>query len=539
MQYSSATKRPRATTTHHDIDANEITSRINQAVSTRERIVMLDSLLSTLGYNPATRQCLEGTETFKALLHSGAVNALCCQLGFVLYRQGPSIAETEKICILLELFFIRCPELATEDSLSKLGSSFVQLLSKCANQGVLQPVLSIWHTCSASAFGTTLLLQSTGILAIVAKVLHNSEFREEDCLIHTLGLLKNVTYFGEELRLRVAEQPGVLSGLTQLVDYDEHGKLQERVSAVFRNLAISPNTRLLLARNSQVLSALVRMSTCASHHALRNLINTMISLAMDGDSCYFLVFHGDGILIESLKRLLEHDDDAVIRKRASRALRLMARDIAAPFLVQDSQLVEALTRRVLNDASKEVRIEAAEALTCYAGLVKASMGQHDAVLKILTSLAFTPGVSTEAVARAFRAQANHAENRKSLARCDRVIDVLARIAVSDEASQTAKEHVCQALLDISSEEENREMIATPTVFEALVHNLSSRRDDDWRTRESAVSTLANLAFSQSTRRKLATHTNLLQVLLHFAATTPVDTQKKEAKKLILQLASQL
>jgi hypothetical protein len=265
----------------------------------------------------------------------------------------------------------------------------------------------------------------------------------------------------------------------------------------------------------------------------------MVSMAMDADSCLLMVFHGDGVLVELLKRFVVYEDDAVIRKRAARALRLLARDISAPLLVHDNQLMECLSYRALHDTSSDVRTEAAEAFAKCAGLIKAPMAQHDAVLDALTHLACSPHVVPDVMARALKEQASHPENRRPMANRQNLMVALARIAVSVDASRSAKENACSAFLDLSTDESNRAVIATPPTLEALVRNSVDRSEGHARIRECAVRTLLNLAVTRSNWKRMANHTSLLQALLHFAAATQTEDLKKEVKAVILHLAAEL
>jgi hypothetical protein len=145
------------------------------------------------------------------------------------------------------------------------------------------------------------------------------------------------------------------------------------------------------------------------------------------------VFHGVGIPIEAMKRLVSHDGDEVIRQRAARALSLMARDTSAPLLVHDTRLMETLSNRALRDTSNDVRIEAAVAFACWPALLKAPMAQHEAILDALTHLANSQSVLPEVMARALKDQASHPENRIPKAHRNKFLEALARIATSAEA----------------------------------------------------------------------------------------------------------
>jgi hypothetical protein len=121
----------------------------------------------------------------------------------------------------------------------------------------------------------------------------------------------------------------------------------------------------------------------------------------------------------------------------------------------------------------------------------------------------------------------------------KLMAALAKLAMSPQVSRSAKEDVCSALLDLSAEEANQKLIATPLIFETLVRNLIGRREDHRRIREYAVRTLANLALHPCNRKRMSGHSSLLQSLLQFAAANPGNGLKREVKEMILQLAAEL
>ena len=482
MRYKSPAKRPRESPISRK-DVQEITTAIHQSVTTKQRLLVLRRLLSLLTCDDEAigNDGEAGPSVIFDLVEAGTVHALCLQLGFVLHRHGSSKEELEQICFALEHFFRRCPHLTRENSLHDMGPDLFQLLKNAFDRGAVHSVVSIWHSWSGSSFGATLLLNCPGVIPAIVEYLQN-ELRGESSLMEALGLLKNLSFYADDYRQRFVEQPGLLSTLTKVPFFDANDKVQERLSAVFRNLVISPETRLILAQQPDVFSALVRMASYNNRNTLRNILNTLVSLAMDTESSLLMVFHGDGILIETMKRLVAHDSDVVIRKRAARALRLMARETSAPMLVHDFRLMETLSHHALHDCNDEVRAEAAEAFARCAGLITAPMSQHQAVLDALTHLACSPLVLPEVIARAVKEQASHPENREPMAKREHLMAALSKIAISTESPRSAKEDVCLALLDLSREEGTRLFLATSSIFEALVRNSLGRREDHSRLR---------------------------------------------------------
>jgi len=542
MRYNeSPSKRPRMVVEHHypqHPSPKTIVSSIHQAVTASQRFEILNHLFQIIKYDPWNRSCQSDPQIFMSLIERGVVNALCVQLGFVLHRHGSPREEIESICTAMDIFYRFSPDLVSEQSLRVNGRELFRLLPEAIRRGARLPVISIWHSCSSSGVGTDLLLEQSSFLRSIGELFRQG-ISDPDESLEILGLLKNITYHGEDFRQRLIEQPGILSSLTSFTETELHEKGQERLSAVIRNLAMSFHTRVVLAQRADVLTCIVRLSTNATQQTLRNLLNTLVSLAMDGDSCLLLVFHGDGMLIELLKRFLLHEDDYIVRKRAARTLRLLARESSVSLMINDNKLMDILSSRALHDSSNEVRAEAAEAFARCAGLIKAAMAQHDAVLEALSHLASSPHVQADVMARAVKQQACHPENRVPLAKHGKLLMALCKIAVCPKASAVAKENVCNTFLDLSADERSREAIATQTTLDALVHNAEDRIERHASVREAAVKTLLNLAVHPENRKSMAKQSRLIQSLLHFAANTTEDELKKKTKLVLLKLAAEL
>lgn len=540
MRYeSSPAKRPRMAANPHEIQHHDtIVLSIHQAVTASQRFEVLHRLFQMIKYDPTNRTCQSDPGALVSWVKSGVVNALTLQLGFVLGRHGSSREEVDLICTAIDVFYRFCPDFVSEESLRVKGKELFRLLTEAARCGARVPVLSIWHSCSSSGLGTALLLEEPRFLHFLAEFFRHGVFNGEE-LNETLGMLKNITYYGEEFRQRLIEQPGILATLTSLVENDIPEKAQERLSAVIRNLALASPSKIILAQRSDVLTCIIRLATNATPQTLRNLLNALISLAMDANSCLLLVLYGDGMLVELLKRLLVYDNDAVVRKRAAKTLRVMVRDSSVPLMIHDNHLMDVLSSRALRDPNHEVRAEAAEAFARCAGLIKAAMAHHDAVLEALSNLANSPHVHPEVMTRAVKEQACHPENRVSLARHGKLLAALSKIAVSPEVSALAKENACNTFLDLSTDECSRAAIATQSTLDALVHNAEDRFERHSTLREAAVKTLLNLALLPDTRKMMAKQSRIIQSLLHFAATTTTDDLKKETKIVLLQLAAEM
>jgi hypothetical protein len=371
-------------------------------------------------------------------------------------------------------------------------------------------------------------------MVAISNVLRDAEQCSE-AAIESLGLLKRLTYSAEEPRMQILEQPDMLTCLARLPFSIEHEKAMEWLSSVFRNLAVTPSARVVMAQNKQVLSALIRLASQRNNRITRNMLCTLDCLTMESDYCVEMVMHGDGILLNVLRRLVLEESDEVVRRRAARALRLLARDKAIPLLISNNDLMDALASCALHDVAWEVRTEAANAFTSCAALVRAPMPQHDAILKSLTTLARETNVVPDVVAKALKEQALHPLNRIPMADHMGLLTALASIAVEEHGSIVARGYAMSALHDLSTEKENREKMATPEVLGALVKNVLDRNSETRVIRDHAMKSLLNLSSIASNRKRMAAHDGLLRAFVQYAATSPEEESKTAVKQVIMKL----
>eukprot|EP00934_Nitzschia_sp_Nitz4_P001532 Nitzschia sp. Nitz4//scaffold195_size40117//14151//16704//NITZ4_007575-RA/size40117-processed-gene-0.45-mRNA-1//-1//CDS//3329540362//1532//frame0 len=525
MPQASPAKRARLEAIRNQ-DVLEIVSAIQETVTTTQRLDVLRRLFNWLGYHASTRiyRCDPGL--VQLLVRSGVIQALQAQLMLVMHRHGATKEEVAYLCMALDLFYRVSSETCDEKSLQETNPDFFVVLPRALQRGAVLPVLSIWHSCSSSAFGTSLLLRDKHLLQQVTSAFPSQNY-DEQALNELLGLLKNITYFDEACRRRVMEQPGLVEFLTSTTGGGL--KIDERLSAVFRNLALSCHTRPMLAQRSDILNALIRMTNIDSKSTRRNVLNTFVSLAMDADACLLIVFHGDGMLVDFLKRYAVFEEDDVVRKRAIRTLRLFARDTLVQLMAQDRELMNILSHRALYDDNHEVRAEAAEAFARYAGLMKAAMPQHEAILEALSQLVSSPNVEPMVMAKALKEQSSYPENRAAIARKEKLLKALARIGAAPDSSKVTRETVCGTFLDLSLEQCNLGILATSPTLKSLVHNAGDRTEGHYQLREIAVRTLLHLAMVPQNRHRMAREFNLMQALLQFTSVTYSDSLKKEVK----------
>lgn len=417
-----------------------------------------------------------------------------------------------------------------------IGPEFVRLtvqsLSKCqitttTTSRLPELVLSLWRTCGRCVQGSLILAKARSVLKYLIQILLGQQ-SSQHLQLESLGVLKQLTFYAEERRLDILECGGMVKALTHTPFSD---KGDERLSAILRNLALTPSVRLIMAQDPAILSCMIRLCSQSNQRTVRNVISTIDSLAMEPDSAISIVLHGDGVVLTVLIRLTMDSQDHVVRRRSARAVRLLARDRATPLLVNDNSLMNALSHCALHDLCQDVRREAAEAYASCANLVRAPMPTHTGVLQSLTNLAQKPE-APEAVARAMKQQALCPENRVPMADHAGLLPALAEIALREGISHGCREAVSTALHDLSSAEPNLEKMAIDSVLQALVRNALHPSEDLSRR---AVNTLMNLASLPSNRKSMVLHDGLLQALMLYAASNSDATRKANVKKAILTL----
>lgn len=521
-----ASKRPRDTLSQASEEAGGMVSELHQAVTTTQRRRVLQKLLHL-------------SETMGSILVEGGVmRALCLQLGFVLNR--PIVLDSEgdqigMVCCAIDSLYRNCADAARQESITDIGEEMFQVLNKVwkkkRSSGKLT-LLSIWRSFSACSQGAEILMKQHEFLPILNEVL-DSETSSKAVKDETLGIIKNMSHYAPDYRLSMLEQLGTqLARQACLLLTD---RSSERLSAIFRNLALTPSVRLAMAEHPGVLSALIKLCSKADcpPKIRRNVLCTLDSLSMETDSCMLLLLHGDGMILGVLLHFLTSSKDEVIRRRSARALRLLARDKAVPILLNSTNVMQCLFDAAVNDVSIDVRGEATTAFASCAAKMKAGMPIHAQVLRCLAQLARGP--ASESVAMAVKEQVQHPPNRPCIVNDAELLGALSDMSLRSSASTTSREHVSSAFEMLSRAETTRELLVIDPVLNALIQNTQT----EGSTCRDAVSALLNLASAESTRKRLVTHTGLLQALIRYTAACQDAGDKESVKTTMLMLIPQL
>jgi len=567
-------------------------AEIHAALTTKQRLVALKHLQQMFVLQQKQQESATLIDSARALLESGLINALSLQLHRLLYRHGSTPTEMEWLCHCLYLVLERCRKLHSElqQCIQAQGTPLIDMLTQATgmqNQQqqqqqqrsssnnstipcVLQSVLSLFNIISSSYLGTHLLLQSRDVGHTLVASLSNAN-APDAIVLETLGTLKNMTYYDEDCRIILVKLPGFLSALTSLPYHHQRplsNKSRHRLSGVVRNLATTAECRAILIQQPALIGLLARFMTTSDnnnnnheqwptlqeyHTFRRNILNTIICLAMDQESSLLLLLHGDGILVRRLQVYLSDANDESARKSAARILRLLAHEASIQLLIHDAALMHQLSDAALLDPSATVRQEATEAFVLCAALVQAEPAQpayYESVLdalQLLVQQQQSRAVSHDVLAQTLREQAMRAGNRKLLGQRPILLQTITKIALERGVSSTmAVRDACSTLMYLSMEESNREgMVQAPELLDALLINLSSFSEGDHQEvnaveRKDALQTLANLALCSANHEPMAKHSCLLSTLIQITGKmNDDDALKVDLKQTILLLAKAL
>ena len=89
--------------------------------------------------------------------------------------------------------------------------------------------------------------------------------------------------------------------------------------------AITTDTKVPMVAYCTLLDTLVQLMDDSNLKTRRNAVSAIGSLAISDENSMAFVTHGEGIIVKIMRRLVENEFDAVIRRRAVRALRCFGR----------------------------------------------------------------------------------------------------------------------------------------------------------------------------------------------------------------------
>jgi hypothetical protein len=544
---SSRKRRPPSDASDPSIQARLVVVSILAVVKTKERLDSLNVFHSVLRESASRADASLVAASF---IEEGALAALVITLNNILQSEDPIKDEAETILQIVDLILRGCPQHLRDRVMIDLNVDFFDLTSaflvdrRDFRQSCHLLMLSILHMCSGSSIGTMEILMSRKSLFRVIDIMESRDSADE-ILYDALGLTKNLAFFADEHRDILLNFPRFLQTLSIITLTTFSKKILERISATFRNLAISSDCRITLVQTSEVLQSFVRMAGLPNRTVRRNILNTVINLATDQESCVLLLLHGDGALLDAIKRILRScSEDDLIRQRATRLLRQMSNETSAPVLSRDHDIICLLKNLALHDRNQEVRSHSAEAFVRCAGFVQADNPQYNEFLDALVTLAEQGIVSNDVIVRTLREQTSLYGNCRLIVDREFLVASIIRAASTPDASSSAKDDACCVLHRLATDEYSQHLLMrSPILLTTLVtnaidadvrgHNSTSSR------RLHAIQSLVGLASIQSNRKAMVNSDRLLHLLIHFASTSDDTELKGKVKQAILWLVQEV
>ncbi|GAX18938.1 hypothetical protein FisN_8Hh157 [Fistulifera solaris] len=527
--------------------ARRLVTDLHAALSRHDRLIALYHLQQSI-----SGKCGDPSVMGFYLLEERLLPALVLRLHAVVQCSPAKGDETAQILHLMDVLLKLCPRHLQEQVSLDLNTHFFDFASAellpqhrdCPLPHLLL-MLSVLHSCSATASGSQQILESRVTLMRIISILRYDDISDA-CLLEALNIFKNISYFGENHRQYLASLHEFLSSLGSLSGRTVCESILERVSAILRNLAVAPECRKILTQSAGVLRSLIKMGTCFNHAVIKNSLKALICLAMEEKSCVTLLNHGNGQLVDVIKRLvrISHNHTS-IRKRAIRLLRLLSKQKSIHLVAYDNDLLDLLSNVVKEDQHDEIRQEAIEAFTHCIAVVTSSAPNYKSLLNQLVEWINQRRISLEMFACVIKEQASFTENSSVLAEQTKIIDILSQIAANVDSPPMARYDACHSLWLLAKEKENQvKLMASHFIVGSLVRNAADFLDDleemdtSKSCRERAIETIVYLAQCRSNRRTMVSHDKLLQVLIQFASTTHDYRMKDQVKEVILWLVQE-
>ena len=475
-------------------------------------------------------------------MNEGIVASLCFQLGHLLNSSDLHDEDVGRVFFLISLVY-QCSDSVRETCFHQLGK---ELLTMCHNSFVLlretkhfdwssYQIVKVLRALSRLRSASITMIRHEECMSIFQSMLMKENIHN-DARHEAVMTLKNISFYADGFRLTMIQHPGLLDAIIHNCSDNGDDLGREHTSAVLRNLAMAPDTKIPMTEHSCLLDALVQLTEDYNPKTKRNAVSAITSLAIEGRNSMIFVTHGEGVILQIMKRLVEEDSDPVVRRRAARALRSFGRRDTVEMIVDSRGIVDALCRVAMNDSNVETQVEAIEALACYVththGMTSYYSNIMNSIIKI--SRSSQSACCIEALAKTMNALAYFESNRLPMVNHYALLKTLTSIATHPMSTTLSKEFSASALYNLSCEDNNRSTMSSSYVLKTLISLASNERAEALVTRSYAVKSLVKLATLETNRKCMAKETGLIRCLLHYATTT-TDGVKDDVKATIISL----
>lgn len=481
----------------------------------------------------------------------GIVSSLLLHLGYILNKGCEEhLNDIGSIFSLLGMVY-QCSVKAKTISVQQSGEDIFRMMSSAFHSVRYTEsfdwctfhILKVLRSLSRTRVASTAMVKTEETLDIIRIVILDDE-SNLGTKLDAVATLKNITYYVDDKRLQILNHPGLIDALIKLctVHGDEMGK--EFASAVMRNLAMTPTTKVPMMKYSCLIDVLVELTEDPDVKTRRNAVSAIGSLAIAVENSFTFVTHGEGIVVRTMKRLVETEEDSIIRRRAARALRCFGRKETVDIIIDCRGIVDTLCNAAMRDTSVEARIEAIEALACYVSHANEMSPYYNRMLDAMVNIGNSslPPSCIEALIKAFNTLTCFDRHRKPMADHPGLLRTLSIIAMNQKKSSTCLEQVASAFYNISQDESAREQLSKPHILPLLVtigSTACENDDDNALARSYANLAIVNAAIPESNRTQMAKENGLLNSLIQFASTSEDSEWKESVKATIIKLIPRL
>ncbi len=274
----------------------------------------------------------------------------------------------------------------------------------------------------------------------------------------------------EENKGTILEEKGLLDVVMRVAQYDPSEEAREHAAIVFMNLAYSDENKERMVEHRGLLDTLTLLVRDDHEFTRRYATAALFTLACVASNSERMIRHGDGEVLEVLRRVLESDPVDEARINASEAIFNIARnnsEASAQILASHPDLLTTVAEAVLTDCTADARLYCARALEWLAADLHHPMESHEPFLAALTLA--SQWTKTNCIAEAMKTQALVAENRIYMAQHPGLLDALGNLAMLKGYSFADVRSSALAALELLSRDyESRVwMIRNSTVMQAL------------------------------------------------------------------------
>lgn len=375
--------------------------------------------------------------------------------------------------------------------------------------------------------------------------------------VEAAGLIKDLTHRAQDgTKVKIFNHPGLIDIIvktTLITDFDSeedstniaspdsnYTKCIEYSSAIIWNLAITNELKVPLATSLNVLDAVLRLTANSCTKAKKNAVSALGNLASEEKNKLYLVNYQNGIIINTLMKIVASDTDCGARRRAARTLRCISDRNAAQVLVNHQGFIELMAKSATTECDRDTRLQVVEAIVSIASAMLQTKSNLDQILKAIVQIIndSTNVECLEIISSDLLQQLLKTIDCSSLSCSPELLKAISKMAMIKQSSAGLKRQSAEALKMLCSAEENKQIMVCRPVLDAL-SSLASLYGLEEKTRTAAVEAIISLTSLKSNRTMMAEHEKLLTTLVNFALSSPEGKLKDNTKDAILQLVPEL